>query len=157
MKLNIKQMFLNWIGGGKTIVPVRFLKSIDVIGEVPEQVQSDWNQTDNTKPDYIKNKPEISGGGSNVKVYDAVNDDGTGTFDLTLEDQINVYNDIIAGKVVYIKTVREQEGFDLIRYGMVVSANYHEASNDDPEDYPETYNIYVIGDNSIVKVSTSND
>ena len=27
------------------------------------QVQSDWNQTDDTKPDYIKNKPNISGGG----------------------------------------------------------------------------------------------
>ena len=122
-------------------------------GEIPEQVQSDWEQEDDTKPDYIKNKPEISGGGSNVKVYDAVNDDGNGTFDLTLEDQINVYNDIVAGKVVYIKTVREEEGFDLIRYGMVVSANYHRESGD----YPETYNIYVISDNSIVKVSTFND
>lgn len=29
------------------------------IPEVPEQVQSDWNQTDNTKKDFIKNKPSI--------------------------------------------------------------------------------------------------
>lgn len=30
------------------------------------QVQSDWNQTDDTQPDYIKNKPNISGGGSAI-------------------------------------------------------------------------------------------
>ena len=27
---------------------------------VKEQVQSDWNEKDNTKPDYIKNKPDLS-------------------------------------------------------------------------------------------------
>lgn len=27
---------------------------------IPEQVQSDWNEADNTKPDYIKNKPNLS-------------------------------------------------------------------------------------------------
>ena len=27
---------------------------------IPEQVQSDWNEEDNTKPDYIKNKPDLS-------------------------------------------------------------------------------------------------
>lgn len=29
--------------------------------EVPAQVQADWNQSDDTAPDYIKNKPNISG------------------------------------------------------------------------------------------------
>ena len=30
------------------------------------QIQADWNQTDNTALDYIKNKPNISGGGSSL-------------------------------------------------------------------------------------------
>lgn len=30
----------------------------EAINEIPAQVQSDWNQTDSTKPDYIKNKPD---------------------------------------------------------------------------------------------------
>ena len=34
---------------------------IDVCGEGGEQIQSDWNQTDNTQKDYIKNKPDLSG------------------------------------------------------------------------------------------------
>lgn len=34
------------------------------IPEAPEQVQADWDQTDPTKPDYIKNKPVISADGS---------------------------------------------------------------------------------------------
>lgn len=28
--------------------------------DFPEQVQPDWNQSDNTIPDYIKNKPKIA-------------------------------------------------------------------------------------------------
>lgn len=32
----------------------------DIISQIPDaQIQSDWNQTDNTKKDYIKNKPTI--------------------------------------------------------------------------------------------------
>lgn len=37
-------------------------RNVEDIIEV-EQLQSDWNQIDNTKADYIKNKPNISGGG----------------------------------------------------------------------------------------------
>ena len=32
----------------------------DAVAAVPEQVQSDWNQTDESAVDYIKNKPEIA-------------------------------------------------------------------------------------------------
>ena len=32
----------------------------DQIDNIPEQVQSDWNQTDDTEVDYIKNKPDLS-------------------------------------------------------------------------------------------------
>lgn len=35
-------------------------KSLDEIKE-EVTIQSDWNQTDETKPDYIKNKPKIGG------------------------------------------------------------------------------------------------
>ena len=31
------------------------------IDNIPEQVQSDWEQDDDTAPDYIKNKPDLSG------------------------------------------------------------------------------------------------
>ena len=31
----------------------------DPLNPVVDQVQSDWNQTDNTQPDYIKNKPSV--------------------------------------------------------------------------------------------------
>lgn len=34
---------------------------IDLCGEGIGQIQSDWNQSDNTKRDYIKNKPDLSG------------------------------------------------------------------------------------------------
>lgn len=34
---------------------------IDACGEGGGQIQSDWNQNDNTKKDYIKNKPDLSG------------------------------------------------------------------------------------------------
>ena len=33
--------------------------TITAVGGGTEQIQSDWNQTDNTKKDYIKNKPTI--------------------------------------------------------------------------------------------------
>ena len=41
-----------------------FIKNKPEIPEIPEfeQVQGDWNQTDETQPDFIKNKPNISGG-----------------------------------------------------------------------------------------------
>ena len=35
------------------------LKGILEIAVGGENVQSDWNEADNTKPDYIKNKPTI--------------------------------------------------------------------------------------------------
>jgi hypothetical protein len=36
--------------------------TIATIDDIPAaQIQSDWNQTDNTEPDYIKNKPTIPG------------------------------------------------------------------------------------------------
>lgn len=44
------------IEGGKKLLS-------DVIPSVPEQVQSDWEQDDDTQKDYIKNKPTITSSG----------------------------------------------------------------------------------------------
>ena len=40
------------IEGGKKLLS-------DIVPVVPEQVQADWEQDDDTKKDYIKNKPNI--------------------------------------------------------------------------------------------------
>ena len=43
-------------------VPVTSVNGMtgNVVIDIPEQVQADWNQTDETAADYIKNKPEIA-------------------------------------------------------------------------------------------------
>lgn len=41
------------------------------------QIQSDWNQSDNTAPDYIKNKPNISEGGGNSISNESESQGGT--------------------------------------------------------------------------------
>lgn len=43
------------------LAEVAFSGSYNDLTDVPEQVQSDWNQTDATQPDYIKNKPTLTG------------------------------------------------------------------------------------------------
>ena len=41
-------------------LPTLFNEILDALGAVPAaQIQSDWNQADNTKVDFIKNKPTI--------------------------------------------------------------------------------------------------
>lgn len=45
-----------------SLAPVAWSGSYNDLTDVPgglTQIQSDWNQTDNTQPDYIKNKPTI--------------------------------------------------------------------------------------------------
>lgn len=42
----------NGVEGGKKILS-------DIVPVVPEQVQADWEQDDDTQKDYIKNKPDI--------------------------------------------------------------------------------------------------
>lgn len=51
-QLNIKQV-------EEEFIPDTIARSSD-IPEVPEQVQSDWTQTDETALDFIKNKPDIA-------------------------------------------------------------------------------------------------
>lgn len=61
-------------------------QSLDEIG-----TQADWNQNDPTKPDYIKNKPEVGGGGSIITVsfvdhYDNEADESHFVCPLTFEE-----------------------------------------------------------------------
>ncbi|MBQ1570439.1 MAG: hypothetical protein IIZ78_04885, partial [Clostridiales bacterium] len=42
------------------------------IDNIQQSVQSDWNQTDNTQPDYIKNKPDLTEFATHDEVIDVV-------------------------------------------------------------------------------------
>lgn len=59
------------------------------IGDVPTQVQSDWNQTDNTQVDYIQNKPTLPAtiGDMTKAVYDT-DDDGIIDFAEALKTEV---------------------------------------------------------------------
>lgn len=59
------------------------------IGDVPPQVQSDWNQTDNTQVDYIQNKPTLPAtiGDMTKAVYDT-DDDGIVDFAEALKTEV---------------------------------------------------------------------
>ena len=53
---------------------------------VKEQVQSDWNETDKTKPDYIKNKPDLS---QYIKEQDLDNYYDKGEVDVMLNNKVD--------------------------------------------------------------------
>ena len=58
-----KQVEINKIAEGIGLAEVATSGSYNDLTDkptIPEQVQSDWNEADNTKPDYIKNKPNLS-------------------------------------------------------------------------------------------------
>ena len=58
------------IGAGTYSKPAGGIPASDMAsGAIPEQIQSDWNQTDNTAKDYIKNKPNIPSAVSDVVKY----------------------------------------------------------------------------------------
>jgi hypothetical protein len=75
------------------------------IADVPTQVQSDWNQTDDTQVDYIKNKPALPPviGDMTKAVYDT---DEDGVVDSAERIQIVVRNStgstLLKGQVVYL-------------------------------------------------------
>ena len=41
----------------KRLIDKKEEKLLNAISEIPEQIQVDWDQTDETRSDYIKNKP----------------------------------------------------------------------------------------------------
>ena len=80
----------------------------------------DWNQTDPTKADYIKNKPDVIGGGGTTVTVEGKKVD---TFDAdTKLDKNSLYWD---ENVLYneIEVVDEYSG-DSVRYNAVVSPFY---------------------------------
>lgn len=77
------------------------------IGDVPPQVQSDWNQTDNTQVDFIKNKPTIPStiGDMTKAEYDPDND---GIVESARKEMVAVINKtgatLTKGTIVYLKS-----------------------------------------------------
>lgn len=59
------------------------------IDNIPEQVQSDWEQDDDTAPDYIKNKPDLSGFVDMEELVDVVTS-VTSNFETELEGKKDV-------------------------------------------------------------------
>ena len=59
------------------------------IDNIPEQVQSDWEQDDDTAPDYIKNKPDLSGFVDMEELVDVVTS-VTSNFETELGDKKDV-------------------------------------------------------------------
>lgn len=104
------------------------------------QVQSDWNQTDDTQPDYIKNKPNISGGGSAI-VECSITEwpvsssseafEGDATICSTLGITIDDLNNIKDGKVLAIRICN-----------LLLPINPYGAGcrGSDP-DYPEAFSV----------------
>ena len=66
------------------------------------QVQSDWNQADSEEPDFIKNKPTIPA--AQVKVYDGSFDTTNNVYQIPGQYAAQIAEDFLSGKVVIIKT-----------------------------------------------------
>ena len=94
---------------------------------VKEQVQSDWNENDKTKPDYIKNKPDLS---QYIKEQDLNNYYDKGEVDVMLNNKVdtstlnsdyynkNTVNNLLAEKV---------DTSDLSQ--VAISGDYNELNN----------------------------
>lgn len=53
---SMKQVAADKFGGVKTVNGIAPDENGDIAVEIPEPVQPDWNQNDETKPDYVKNR-----------------------------------------------------------------------------------------------------
>lgn len=122
------------------------------------QVQSDWSQSDNTKVDYIKNKPTIptnaeqlpieSGSATNTKEYiDAV----SGNIPTQIQDLTNVvFGTLSGGQVLTIETGTGNvvNAFPAVRY----AGNY---SNIGHQNWASGVYLYSYDSNSISAPTTS--
>ena len=61
------------------------------VGEVPEQVQTDWNQNDNTAADYLKNKPFGEGFPEDLGTYNFTATSETTITYVTAQDDGSLY------------------------------------------------------------------
>ena len=61
-------IFNNYVTENELVTAIQ-----SVVTAIPAaQVQSDWNQTDNTQPDYIKNKPDLNQYATDTEVSEAI-------------------------------------------------------------------------------------
>lgn len=99
------------------------------------QVQSDWNQNDSTKSDYIKNRICYTENGVMESIYD---DTVTG---FTSVEQMGIY---VNGAQVDVTSTMDIESFDGDNYVITVLGKSYEVE-------PQTYGtslLYVYGDES---------
>lgn len=73
-----------------------------VLVKIPRQIQADWNQTDETKKDFIKNKPIIPD--VRLSVATNTNEDGTVSDDY-LDGDIFIYDN-----KYYVAIINGNEG-----------------------------------------------
>ena len=91
-------------------------------GEASPQLQADWNQVDNTKADYIKNKPTIPSSGL-MMVYGTV-DEGAFTPDSGQPSFSDAKSHIAQGGIVVLR-VDDGYGEEGIWYAFPEHATYN--------------------------------
>ena len=121
----------------------------DDIGQ--EQVQADWNQTDETAPDFIKNKPEVNKFDSIIFIdaktgYEYIAQVYDGNF-VTFRMPESITITTMPNKTTY----SDGEAFDPT--GMVITATYADGTTGEitnytyPDTVTEDFKIYCIGYN----------
>ena len=106
----LTSIILNWIGGGKTPIPIRFLKSVDVPGNAPNsgnnihilEVKGSLEQTQDEEllkeKLFLDDKPFEQNDINKIHIYDTVVKCSSGYFSISaLYTNNDDYIDIIAG------------------------------------------------------------
>jgi hypothetical protein len=81
VELRVSSNILQW----RYVGDASWTNLIDLTTLIPTQVQSDWNQTDNTQVDFIKNKPTIPSAAGFVPYTGATADLDMGTHNVTAD------------------------------------------------------------------------
>lgn len=116
----------------------------EAISEIPEQKQADWDQTDNTQVDYIKNKPDLDIYATHDEVTAAVTSIDLGDY--------TTHNEVYEATVTAINFVT-----GIIPEAQVQS-DWTETDNEDPsyiQHKPDEYNL-IAGQNIGITLDTVN-
>ena len=101
------------------------------IGAGTPQVQADWNQSDNTAPDYIKNKPESFGGNAaELDKYWTVYPEGNTTISLHAGTISKVWMD--GEEVEAVSDVYSVNAFSVVRIDATDNASFIFGNTTDP-------------------------
>lgn len=156
---NLANIIIRWIGGGNSFIPIKYLKEIIIPGSFPstpsfQQIQSDWNQDDNSKPDYIKNKPNISGGNFEVIITDKF--PGEGNYTQAELDEYgftaDVFNKMANGKILgVVHNFANGTKF----YSIIEAATTRFGNDIVIREYAYEYYINKISENNIVITKTT--